>query len=665
MPNPWESAPQEHRVSQPVQPWESVPEDKRIDAPQHDRGFHPAIGPKGENYGFMVRDTVLPNGSPTIEREDGAVYIKESNDPRFKGQEGWNLKDKETGIYVPAPSRPWDRMGAMGQIKEAAAFDARNLKAGWDSAMGGLTDLGARVGNSLGLVSDETKAQTIRRLVEGARYKKALGNAGGMQAKALQLTGEVAPVVAATALGTPAVAAALPASLAPIAAPVTLGLATAASTQGDAQERAQAGELAATAEPLGAVVVKGIGKIPGGLRHLGRKIAEYGDTPAVNDFLDSLGAKLGGKSPGVALQDAANSVYDKAWQRFMAKVAPLDEAAVAAKVDYAPAVQKGREILGIGVDREPGSLTEEGEKIIRRFYTDMDMAGKPNSGVSSSFKGGMNLVKRLSAAERQLAQKHGDLEARDAIAAMKESVLDSMERSNPNLTSQFKEGRKMFKDEVAPLFSKGEGGDLLTKIRDTPRPNDVLAQFNQGSLTRMKSDALNIVAKGSSADPLLYSILDAAITQSAGKPGSFVTSLGKAMPAVERIADSETKAAFQGMLKVAKTSKFAGFIANVAGGAVAGGGPGAVLGAAATISPKFTGPGLIWNLMQAPTTRRLLRIAGKMPEGSHQIEVIANEISKLSALYTKGFSSQQSQQLMPVTASTENQDPLKNAYKLP
>ena len=146
----------------------------------------------------------------------------------------------------------------------------------------------------------------------------------------------------------------------------------------------------------------------------------------------------------------------------------------------------------------------------------------------------------------------------------------------------------------------------------------------------MRPDKAAIIANGSSADPMLYSYLDAAIKQGAGKPGSFATSLEKAMPAVEQIADPKTLEAFRGVLNVAKTAKWGGTLANLAAAGSVGHispGTGAVGGILAAFNPAMSGPGLLWKLMQTPATRNLLSLAGKLPAGSSELDLIANELS--------------------------------------
>jgi hypothetical protein len=219
------------------------------------------------------------------------------------------------------------------------------------------------------------------------------------------------------------------------------------------------------------------------------------------------------------------------------------------------------------------------------------------------------------------------------LGEVRDSILESMNQSNPDLADSAKEARQIFATKVAPLFDKSEGGQFLTQIRDTPTPNDLVGSLNQGALTRMKSDKMKIIANGSSADPLLYSMLDSAVNQSAGKPGSFVTSIHKAMPAIDQIADPETAAAFHGLERVASTAKWTGMLANIGAGAAVGSvspATGAATALGASFNPKFTGPGMMWQLLQNPATQKALQYASQIPAGP-ELDNIAEQIAKVSA----------------------------------
>ncbi len=106
------------------------------------------------------------------------------------------------------------------------------------------------------------------------------------------------------------------------------------------------------------------------------------------------------------------------------------------------------------------------------------------------------------------------------------------------------------------------------------------------------------------------------------------------MPAVEKIADPDTLAAFHGMLNVANTAKWGGAAANVGLAGVPGfHGVGAGAALVASFNPRHSGPGLVWKLLQSPNTRSLLSKAGSLPSGSPELEAIAAQLAGVAAEY--------------------------------
>lgn len=247
MPKPWESAPVEHQAADGPKPWESAPAEHQ-ETPD-------VVLPDG------LKPFKLDNGSVTVQRpSDGAVYIKESNDSRFKGQEGWHYRDPKTGVWVPAPAKDPAKMGWLernlgpDQLKSFG----RNLKVGVQSPINNVLDLGNDAANALGLQSDQTYRQNIAASDQREAYRQALGNIGGKWAKAAQVEGEAIPMTAAM-LVAPELA---PASAPTISRLAATGLKTMpyvyATTHGDQAERLKAGTIAGLAAPA---VELGINKV--------------------------------------------------------------------------------------------------------------------------------------------------------------------------------------------------------------------------------------------------------------------------------------------------------------------------------------------------------------------------------------------------------------------
>lgn len=354
--------------------------------------------------------------------------------------------------------------------------------------------------------------------------------------------------------------------------------------------------------------------------------------PSPGAYLEELAGRFRG-APGEALKESAIAKYDAAWDKFKQAVAPVDEQAGSIGMDYSPAISKIESLLGVGQKRPPAPLNSETEKsldtLLERLKVAMDGGvTKDGRGVDNSFAGAIDTIKWLGAEGRRLAEKHGDVKARELLGDVKDSILDAMTQSSPMLSEQARNARNVFAENVVPLFDKKFGGHWLEQIRESPNPADILVKGHQGQLTRVLPQKTAIIAQGSSADPILYSYLDAAIAQSKGNPNAFADSIAKAMPAVEAIADPKTLEAFKGMQKVAQASNIMGRLANVGVGAMAPGmgGAGAVVGA---LSPaRFSGPALVWQAVRTPPTQKLLSYASKLPEGSKEFQLIANDIYK-------------------------------------
>ena len=623
MPMPWETEGSPEPKGNGM-PWENATDTAVPD------GFQPT------QYGFKVRPIDLGNGKQTVQREDGAAYF--GPEQGNTGKPGWGhplarIKadfgeaNRNALNDLSGKAKAQANMPILGQIVPAPV--AGMTKGFMDTAVAPL-QLAAHLGGSsvMDPVADAIQQNYEQNwqpskggevLGQALPFVATMGGSAAVQAPTQALTTaqkvKAALATIAKASGTGAVAA--PA------------MTTETGVQGDADywKRKQAEAL------TGAVFAGGLASVAPAVavaRAAKGGIQSAGKAPAAGELLDELGARLGGKAPGEALQDAAHAKYNAAWDEFKAAVAPVDAEAGKVAVDYGGPVEKLKQVLGVGQRRPPTPLPKERQEVLEGLLKNLEEAGKSDGMVDNSFQGAIDTIKWLGSEQRRLAVKHGDTEARQMLGEVRDSILKAMEDSSPELSQKAQEARRVFATKVAPLFDKSEGGNFLTQIRDTPTPGDLLGSANQGALTRMKPDRAAIIAKGSSADPLLYSYLDAAIKQGDGKPGSFVNSLNKAMPAIEAIGDPKTVEAFKGVLNVAKTAKWGGMLANIGLGAAVPGhsAMGATAGVVASFNPAYSGPGLLWKLMQTPGTRKLLSFASKLPAGSPELELIAKDLSK-------------------------------------
>ena len=598
--------------------WDAVPDVKA-----------PALDFQPTDYGFKAAKGEAPTGGPATIREDGAI--------NFPGQSNWLFYDPKSKQYAPAPSEPWDKKGFLSRNlgADAAMESGRNFGIGTERAVNAGLALGQRAIPSSWQPADQAQTDQATQMTNAQRIA-AINATQRESAKKYQDIGQAAPAMAVAGLapvaGATFIARALPAA-------ATFGTATGVTTEGDIGDRAKAAGLGAAGAMAGqGIIEKGVPLVGKGIGAITNKLSKWGKTPAVQELLDSLGSNFGGKPVGEAAQDAAWKQYNGAWDEFKAAIAPVDEASGGVGMDYSGPIAKLKDILGVGKKVSPAPMEPESKAYLKELLANLEEAAS-GGGVDSSASGAIDLIKQLGAAQRRLAVRHGETESRVMLNDVRDSILKAMDDSHPELAGQYASAREIFKTKVAPLFDKSEGGQFLTQLRDTPKPTDWLASRNQGSLARMKSDEVGIIAKGSSPEPILYSILEAAQKQANGNPGSFLTSIQKAIPAVEKMATDGTIApemltAFQGLANVSKSAKFTGWLANMGVTAVgtAIGGPMAGAGAATAslglhLKPAYSAPGIIWSVMQNPATRKLLAFAGKLPAGSPELELIAKEIS--------------------------------------
>lgn len=221
----------------------------------------PAQGPA--NWQDRLEPFTLPNGSQTVKRPDGAVYIKEANDSRFKDQEGWKLFDPKTGLWAPTSDEDASAYGPIrGRIGGPALKSwTRNMLAGLQRPGEAVAGLAADAGNATGLLNDKVYLGFIKTLEDRERYRQAVKNTSGTGAGFTQTTGEMLPAAAMTAMAPQAAPTVFAdsAAMAPTIAPfaqraaanaVVGGASTYLTTPGTPTDRAKAGAAAAVAAPL-------------------------------------------------------------------------------------------------------------------------------------------------------------------------------------------------------------------------------------------------------------------------------------------------------------------------------------------------------------------------------------------------------------------------------
>ena len=665
MSGPWEKF-QEVPAQAPEGPWSKF-EEAPAEVPKPDEW-------QSTKYGFKVKPAVINvNGKETAVtmREDGAVNFPGTND-------WWDAK----GNKMPAgtANSPSFMRGAMNAVLNTP-LGSRGLPVVEQFTPPSGQETTPTVGRVLSGAADAVvaPAQLVAHVVGSNIMDKAVDTYTAWKDRNLQKStagealGQMAPVLmSAGASAAPGAAQAVTPLQKALAywrglGPVTKGALTGAvaapamtpeagvQSEGDFWQRK--GEKALAGGVIGGAIPAAV-KAGGALAEVGAALKK---APSPGQFLEELGARFAGKAPGQALQDAANAKYNAAWDEFKAAVAPVDAESGSVKMDYAPAIDRIKDVLGVGKVKGPVPIGKEAQESLERLLANLEEA-QAGGSIDNSFSGAIDTVKWLGAEQRRLAVKHGDTEARALLGSVRDSILDAMQQSSPKLSQAAAEARGVFAKKVAPLFDKSEGGNFLTQIRDSATPGDLLVSGNQGTLSRVKPDKAAIIARGSSADPMLYSYLDHAINEAtkSNNPRIFADSIKKAMPAIEAIGSPEDVEAFKGLAKVADFSNKAGHVANLAVAGAAekmgfhtAGGAGVAWG---LLKPGMSGPGFMWKALQAPATRKLLSYAAKLPANDPYLELIAKDIAKASSAASGRAVNVAPLRTLPTAASTGTPD---------
>ena len=424
-------------------------------APGQFKDEHGPDAPK--DWLSKVKPVPGPNGSTIPQRPDGAVYIKESDDPRFKGQEGWKFLDPKTQTYVPAPAVDASASTWLGRHLGPDPWKnmARNFMVGFNAPGQGLQALGEDMNASTGLVPEETvKAQKEGHEAD-LRYAAALRNTGGLTAKLDQFTGAAAPAVAYAALTR------MPPGATPVNIPGMTSIAskapyiselahtgltampyTAATEVGDARERLKAGIVGGIVAPL---MQAGLDKVV---------------MPAVEGFSD---ATMGGiKRLVTGSGDAADTAGPAA--KAVTAAAKAHDVPLTVGETLGPDSKVGRLALGVEKSGEP----------VSSWFTDV------NQGHAAAGKAATRLLGDIQAKGKAMGfQNEGMLN--DALAKdpgnaqlkILKGVIDNAQSGNPADIAQASADLKNWgsRTEIGKIFEDARASSAVAPVKFSPLKN--------------------------------------------------------------------------------------------------------------------------------------------------------------------------------------------------
>lgn len=378
---------------------------------------------------------------------------------------GWRDAGSPQASQASPSPQPPQSPGVLGQLANTAKFDAKNLKAGWDTAMGGLYGLGHDVAHAVGATSDKTYLDAINRVEQGQRDAQAQAQAGGIQAKVLQGIGQAAPAVMATVAGAPALGRVLGPTMAPIAAPAILGASTYATTPGTQNERINAG---ATTAALAPVIETGLNKVVAPLARGGINVVKgwFGKsaTPDVADIASQFGKPVD-QTAGGDLKKALIDQYGK--DRAEAGAAFNALRANGGQVPLPTYQQSLDDALAKEINNR-GGADPKIVSVLQRLKSGVENPSAPTDW-GSALDVGSRLNGELLDAAHGATPNH---ELEKILLPIKTAHTADLDTAGAANGLAYQEAKRGWIDKVVPWEDKTEGAAFLKQFRNNPTPND-------------------------------------------------------------------------------------------------------------------------------------------------------------------------------------------------
>ncbi len=612
----------------------------------------PVSKPASSNWQDNLKPFRLPNGSQTVQRPDGAVYIKEANDPRFKGQEGWHVFDPKTGVWAPATPEDASAYGTLarnGVGIEGLKSWGRNMVAGLTRPGDAVSGLVAKGANTIGLLGDETYQSLRKELEDRERYRQALQNTSGTGAGFTQFTGEMLPAAAMTALAPEAAPTvfANPSAMAPTASTFVqrasanaLAAAPTAfvATPGSSSDRVRAALAAMVAAPAGTAVGEGLAWVGGKAINSARALGGKG-IPNTSNLNKDLLSRVSGEPTDVvkadllSQQEAGRSAAREAYGQ-VKKIAgddPLPFSNLLSELEAAGADLRSSAVKTPGIQ----NLTSE----IRDSLGGADM--------DKSFTGALRLRSHLGelAAEardannRALSRTYENLRS----AVTKDMDAFAARDGSGKLAEAYRFANDTFKSEVVPFF---ENPEIRRQIK-APFPDETVGRLVKAGPDRVGSVVAKMGPEGRAAfqahlsDSAMKDALDA---NGDFIPGRFIKAMKDRQEAYNLTFKGEDKWRMDGFVKLMKAAKLVGDALPTG-----------------KLSHMLDTSVLAQKLFTTKPGQALLLSSSSLPLGSEALENLIS--SKLPRVLGVGLASQGSTQ--PEGPWTRYAEPAPNIFDVP
>lgn len=386
--------------------------------------------------------------------------------------------------------------------------------------------------------------------------------------------------------------------------------------------------------------------------------------PSVAELQSEVGKDFNGMSPGQYLKEKALQIYEEPLARhdaLMDKLMPLAEGRTTnyentlntldrilgahennvsqLQPEHASTLYSMRDRIRASIQPSAASTASNGVGMYLNSELPTTAQTVGGSNISNSLTGLIQAYQDLGKPLGKNIAGHGNRLSRGVLQDVRAAMLEDMHNESSHLGGIWDDARGIFRDEVVPLFDKKQGGGILTKIRDAWNPDDVLAQFAQGNMRGdMKINQAQKVASGAAAEPLIWQALQNAQNQAQGKPGTYASSIGHAMPAIEEIADPAMVQKIKDSMFAANASQHlghaadAGVVYGMHGLPLVGPYAATAYGLTALKSPGLTGQGAAWKMVQNPAFRDRLSRMWNIPVNSPEFDTqLARFLSVVSS----------------------------------
>ncbi len=541
----------------------------------------------------------LETGAIVPKRSDDAVYIKATDDPRFKGQEGWHYYDKNTGMYAPAPSYNPNEASFLQRnlgIETWKDF-GRQIKAGITKPAEGIAQKVVPEGSEYG-----------KALAESQRYRKALANTGMAGSGFIQDVAASVPEMAML-------------SVVPGAAP------GATMVERFAANAVPAAAMSYATAPKGEEMSSAVGALAGGAIgegvHTGvTKLMQKGESLAPEKVVAWFKSKVKGK-PSDVLQEDLRNAYNSARKEVRDAFEVLKSTSGNNDVPLSNFEYSLENMI------KTNKASRGSNDSMERELT--AIKNKIEQSSDKSFASTVDLGTELNEVYKK-AMESGDGKLMKAITNLKSDLQYDMDLFGKQFGDAYVAAKNKWVEKLKPWEDPREGGRILQSFIKSPTPDLAMT-----ALLKAKSeDKIDIFMKQLSKNigvpalqaGLVEDVYKQSLRDGTVIPQKFITALKNRQDAYGLSFSGREKWMMDGLNKLMKDSRFT---AQMLTGEWLRHLPlGRVLPGSAYPSPEAGS--ILQKLFTTPTGQKLLVKSYATTPGSKTMGKIIDDIERFASL---------------------------------